>query len=98
MLNAMFENQGILTDVDQDWPKNVPKEMKQRRLFEDGLNTSSTLNRPGVHYQSISENGCSTLSGELMPQKQVQNAWLVNLMGMVNTPSIKGRTAKEVIR
>jgi hypothetical protein len=26
------------------------------------------------------------------------HAWLVNLMGMAVTPSIKGRTAKEVIR
>ena len=30
MLNAMYECQGILTDVDQDWPKMLPMEELER--------------------------------------------------------------------
>ena len=112
MLNAMFECQGILTDVDQDWPRNLPKE-ELDTIYEDYLSAVCWLDH------IINQNS----AGNSLPRSKYLGEWmqhfewgllpyatsldfkfkflharLVKVMGVHGTPSIKGCTAKEVIR
>ena len=112
MLSAMLEVQGIIADVDQDWPKNLPDNGLDA-IYEDYLravcwleytinpeSAGSSLPRSkylGVWMQHF-EWGLLPFAGILDFRFKFLHAWLVNLMGMAVTPSIKGRTAKEVIR
>ena len=112
MFSAMFEVQGIIADVDQDWPKNLP-DNELDAIYEDYLravcwleytinpeSAGSSLPRSkhlGVWMQHF-EWGLLPFAGILDFRFKFLHAWLVNLMGMAVTPSIKGRTAKEVIR
>ena len=111
MLNAMFENQGILIDVDQDWPKNLPSE-KLDTIYEEYLSAvcwleyiinpesaGSSLPRSKYLGEWIQhfEWGLLPYASKLDFRFKFLHAWLVNLMGMVNILSIKGCTAKEVI-
>ena len=112
MLNAMFENQGILDDLDHDWPKNLPSE-KLDTIYEEYLSAvcwleyiinpesaGSSLPRSKYlgEWMQHFEWGLLPYASKLDFRFKFLHAWLVNLMGMVNTPSIKGCTAKEVIR
>lgn len=112
MLNAMFENQGILDGLDIDWPKNLPSE-KLDTIYEEYLSAvcwleyiinpesaGSSLPRSKYigEWMQHFEWGLLPYASKLDFRFKFLHAWLVNLMGMVNTPSIKGRTAKEVIR
>ena len=112
MLNAIFENQGILIDVDQDWPKNLPSE-KLDTIYEEYLSAvcwleyiinpesvGSSLPRSKYlgEWMQHFEWGLLPYASKLDFRFKFLHAWLVNLMGMAGTPSIKGRTAKEVIR
>ena len=112
MLNAMFENQGILDGLDIDWPKNLPSE-KLDTIYEEYLSAvcwleyiinpesaGSSLPRSKYigEWMQHFEWGLLPYASKLDFRFKFLHAWLVNLMDMVNTPSIKGRTAKEVIR
>ena len=112
MLNAIFENQGILIDVDQDWPKNLPSE-KLDTIYEEYLSAvcwleyiinpesvGSSLPRSKYlgEWMQHFEWGLLPYASKLDFRFKFLHAWLVNLMGMAGTPSIKGRTAEEVIR
>ena len=112
MLNAMFENQGILDGLDHDWPKNLPSE-KLDTIYEEYLSAicwleyiinpesaGSSLPRSKYlgEWMQHFEWGLLPYASKLDFRFKFLHAWLVNLMGMANTPSIKGRTAKEVIR
>ena len=112
MLNAMFENQGILDGLDHDWPKNLPSEILDT-IYEEYLSAvcwleyiinpesaGSSLPRSKYlrEWMQHFEWGLLPYASKLDFRFKFLHAWLVNLMGMVNTPSIKGRTAEEVIR
>ena len=112
MLNAMFENQGILDGLDIDWPKNLPSE-KLDTIYEEYLSAvcwleyiinpesaGSSLPRSKYlgEWMQHFEWGLLPYASKLDFRFKFLHAWLVNLMGMVNMLSIKGRTAKEVIR
>ena len=112
MLSAMLEVHGIIADVDQDWPKNLSKEELDTN-YEEYLSAvcwleyiinpesaGSSLPRSKYlgEWMQHFEWGLLPYASKLDFRFKFLHAWLVNLMGMVNTPSIKGRTAKEVIR
>ena len=105
-------NHGILDGLDHDWPKNLPSE-KLDTIYEEYLSAvcwleyiinpesaGSSLPRSKYlgEWMQHFEWGLLPYASKLDFRFKFLHAWLVNLMGMVNTPSIKGRTAKEVIR
>jgi hypothetical protein len=112
MLCALFEVQGDIPDVDQDWPKNLPsKELDT--IYEDYLSAVCWLEyiiNPDSAGHSLPR---SKYLGEwmqyfewgLLPyvtyidfKFKFLHARLVKVMGVHGTPSIKDWAAKEVIR
>jgi len=112
MLSALLENQGIIAEVDQEWPDNLSVE-ELDNIYEDyfsaicwleyNINPESVgfslprLKDLGKWMQHF-EWGLLPYTAKLDFRFKFLHAWLVNLMSMADTPSIKGRTAKEVIR
>ena len=112
MLSAMLEVQGIIADVDQDWPKNVLDDDLET-IYKAHLSAvcwlefiinpesvGSSLPRPKYlgEWMQHYEWGLLPYASKLDFRFKFLHAWLVNLMSMTDVPSIKGRTAKEVIR
>ena len=112
MLLALLEIQCVDSEPADEWPKSLP-DNELATTYEDYLSAvcwleyiinpesvGSSLPRSKYlgEWMQYFEWGLLPYASKLDFRFKFLHAWLVNLMGMAGTPSIKGRTAKEVIR
>ena len=111
MLSALLEVQGVNSNADDDWPRNLSDEVLEK-TYEDYLSAvcwleyiinpdcvGSSFPRSKYLGDRIQyfEFGLLPYASQIDFRFQFLHSWLVNLMGIFGIPSIKGCAADDVI-